>query len=109
MKTVFSSLTLRLLTPFVEFFQSSRRGRKAQKAPASTSPSPELLFPNMECSVCSSIFDIEEEGGINGTFEIIPVAFCPWCYSSITDMVEQMCFRCQESIEEEEESSTTIN
>jgi len=43
--------------------------------------------PTHECSVCSS--EVEEEG-IIGEFGILPVQFCCWCYSSITDMVMQL-------------------
>ena len=38
------------------------------------------------CNVCASEYD-EEDGGIEGYFGITEVAFCPWCYSSIVDMV----------------------
>jgi len=40
------------------------------------------------CSVCSCDFT-DDEGGIIGFFGILPVAFCPFCYSSMYDMVEQ--------------------
>lgn len=58
---------------------------------------------NMEsliCSICDSSFDIEGEGGINGFFGVCEVAFCVWCYASLTDMVESNCFQCQEKLEE---------
>lgn len=42
------------------------------------------------CNVCSCIFEIESEGGIEGYFGIIPVEFCPTCLSSMFDMVEQL-------------------
>jgi len=42
-----------------------------------------------ECSVCSCEFDIEAEGGIAGYFGILPVSFCPTCYSCMCDMVDQ--------------------
>jgi hypothetical protein len=42
----------------------------------------------LECSVCNS--PMEEDEGIVGEFGILPVQFCCWCYSSITDMVIQM-------------------
>jgi hypothetical protein len=42
----------------------------------------------MICSTCNSEFDIEGEGGIEGFFGIIPVAFCPTCYSCIMEMSE---------------------
>ena len=42
-----------------------------------------------KCSICDS--DIEEDNGdIKGCFGISPVAFCVWCYSSMTDMVIQL-------------------
>ena len=44
---------------------------------------------NDKCSICDS--DIEEDNGdIKGCFGISPVAFCVWCYSSMTDMVIQL-------------------
>ena len=42
-----------------------------------------------QCTVCSSQFDLDGEGGIMGYFGIIPVEFCPTCLSSMYDMVEQ--------------------
>jgi len=40
------------------------------------------------CNVCSCDFT-EDEGGVVGYFGILPVAFCPTCYSSMYDMVQQ--------------------
>lgn len=40
------------------------------------------------CTVCSCEFS-DEEGGVIGYFGILPVAFCPTCYSSMYDMVQQ--------------------
>lgn len=42
-----------------------------------------------KCNVCSCEFT-DDEGGIHGYFGILPVSFCPTCYSSMCDMVEQM-------------------
>ena len=42
----------------------------------------------LECSICDS--PMEDDEGIVGEFGILPVQFCCWCYSSITDMVIQM-------------------
>lgn len=44
----------------------------------------------MNCSVCECDFDIEAEGGIAGEFGILPVAFCPTCFSCMCDMAEQL-------------------
>ena len=41
-----------------------------------------------KCSVCSCDFT-DDEGGVIGYFGILPVAFCPTCYSSMVDMVSQ--------------------
>ncbi len=50
----------------------------------------------MKCSICDSDMDLEGRGGIAGEFGIIPVQFCEWCYSSLTDMFEQvMCENCE--------------
>ena len=42
----------------------------------------------MKCNICDSEID-EDNGDIVGYFGNSPVAFCVWCYSSITDMVIQ--------------------
>lgn len=42
-----------------------------------------------KCTVCESEFSLDDEGGIAGYFGVIPVTFCPWCYSSMVDMVQQ--------------------
>ena len=49
----------------------------------------EFTNRNIECNICSSEID-EENGDIVGYFGILEVAFCVWCYSSMTDMVIQM-------------------
>ena len=35
------------------------------------------------------IIDLESEGGTQGVFGILPVAFCPTCYAGCVDMVQQ--------------------
>ena len=42
-----------------------------------------------KCSVCSCEFT-EDEGGLLGYFGMLPVAFCPFCFSSMCDMVDQL-------------------
>lgn len=41
-----------------------------------------------KCNVCACDFD-DDEGGMLGYFGILPVAFCPTCYSSMYDMISQ--------------------
>jgi hypothetical protein len=41
-----------------------------------------------KCNVCACEFT-DDEGGVLGYFGILPVAFCPTCYSSMVDMVQQ--------------------
>jgi hypothetical protein len=54
-----------------------------------------------ECSVCQCDFT-DDEGGIQGYIGIIPVAFCPTCYSGICDMVEQLYEKEWEGLTDEE-------
>ena len=42
------------------------------------------------CSVCSCDFSLDKEGGIQGDFGILPVAFCPTCLSCMMDMADQL-------------------
>ena len=42
-----------------------------------------------KCSICYCIYT-KEEGGVEGDFGILPVQFCPTCYSYILDMVHQL-------------------
>lgn len=37
----------------------------------------------MICSCCEGDFDPETEGGCEGELGILPVAFCPTCYSGL--------------------------
>lgn len=41
------------------------------------------------CSICSCDYT-DDESGVEGFFGILPVAFCPCCFSSMCDMVEQL-------------------
>jgi hypothetical protein len=52
-----------------------------------------------KCNVCACAFT-DDEGGIQGHFGILPVAFCPTCYSCMVDMISQDL----ELIGEEDES-----
>ncbi len=41
-----------------------------------------------KCSVCSCDYT-DDEGGIQGYFGILPVSFCPTCFSCMCDMASQ--------------------
>ena len=61
-----------------------------------------------ECSVCQCDFT-DDEGGIQGYIGIIPVAFCPTCYSGICDMVEQLDGREWEGLTTEDKNEILID
>jgi len=42
-----------------------------------------------KCSVCQCDFT-DDEGGVHGEFGIIPVSFCPTCFSCMCDMAQQL-------------------
>jgi len=42
------------------------------------------------CSICSTDFNTEEVGGIQGDIGILPVSFCPCCLSGVLDMSKQL-------------------
>jgi hypothetical protein len=54
-----------------------------------------------KCNVCQRDFT-DDEGGIQGYFGILPVAFCPTCYASMCDMVGQLDDREWEGLTNEE-------
>jgi hypothetical protein len=54
-----------------------------------------------KCNVCQCDFT-DDEGGIQGYFGILPVAFCPTCYASMCDMVGQLDDREWEGLTNEE-------
>jgi len=40
------------------------------------------------CSICKCEYT-DDEGGVEGYFGILPVHFCPFCFSSVIDMAQQ--------------------
>jgi len=42
------------------------------------------------CSICECDFDLLGEGGITGDLGMLPVAFCPFCLTGVTDLAEQL-------------------
>jgi hypothetical protein len=50
-----------------------------------------------KCNVCSCTYT-DAEGGVEGYFGMIAVAFCPTCFSSMCDMVQQMNDVLQEEV-----------
>ena len=61
-----------------------------------------------KCSVCQCDFT-DDEGGIQGYIGIIPVAFCPTCYSGICDMVEQLDGREWEGLTTEDKNEILVD
>lgn len=60
-----------------------------------------------ECRICSCEFDLQAEGGIDGSIGILPCAFCPTCLNGIRDMVEQLwpCEHCEDITLESDDDS----
>ena len=46
------------------------------------------MADDIKCTVCKRDFDLEGEGGSQGFFGMIPVSFCPTCYSCLLDWVD---------------------
>jgi hypothetical protein len=53
------------------------------------------------CNICSCDYT-DDEGGVEGYLGILPVAFCPTCFASVCDMVEQLNGRDWEGLTMEE-------
>ena len=90
MRVIRHPLALRLLTPFAEFLTRITSPEVEDNLPVSSTSG----TPLHKCSICDCDFDVEGEGGILGYFGVCPVAFCPWCTTSIFDMVQQHCDYC---------------
>lgn len=57
---------------------------------------------NYKCSVCSCNFT-DAEGGVDGHFGMLLVAFCPTCFSCMIDMAEQYLDISDTELTEEQE------
>jgi len=44
--------------------------------------------PEQICNICSTEYS-NDEGGVQGHFGMLPVSFCPTCFSSACDMAIQ--------------------
>jgi hypothetical protein len=60
-----------------------------------------------KCNVCQCDFT-DDEGGIQGYFGILPVAFCPTCYASMCDMVGQCDDREWDGLTDEEKDGKRV-
>jgi hypothetical protein len=60
-----------------------------------------------KCNVCQCDFT-DDEGGIQGYFGILPVAFCPTCYASMCDMVGQIDEREWDGLTDEEKDGKRV-
>ena len=61
-----------------------------------------------QCSICQCDFT-DDEGGIQGYIGILPVAFCPTCYSGMCDMVEQLDDREWEGLTTEDKNEILVD
>ena len=61
-----------------------------------------------KCSVCQTDFT-DDEGGMLGYIGTLPVAFCPFCYSGICDMVEQLNDREWEGLTKEDKNEILVD
>jgi len=61
-----------------------------------------------KCNVCQCDFT-DDEGGIQGYFGILPVAFCPTCYASMCDMVGQLDDREWEGLTNEDKNKILVD
>jgi len=55
-----------------------------------------------QCNVCSCDYS-DDEGGVQGHFGMLPVSFCPTCFSSMCDMANQYMEIDQDEIESMQE------
>ena len=55
--------------------------------------------PDPQCTICNAEFSIDDEGGTMGYFGMLKVAFCPFCFRSIVDMVKHIIFNEKEEKE----------
>jgi|TARA_R110002126_G_C10166769_1_gene473396 hypothetical protein len=60
-----------------------------------------------KCNVCQCDFT-DDEGGIQGYFGILPVAFCPTCYASMCDMVGQLDEREWDGLTDQEKDGKRV-
>ena len=49
--------------------------------------------PDPECNICKVEFSLLDDGGTAGHFGMIQVFFCPFCLSSMCDMVKQLIYK----------------
>ena len=50
-----------------------------------------------KCTACSCEYT-DDEGGVQGDFGIMYMSFCPTCFASMCDMVEQLTYPREELI-----------
>lgn len=47
-----------------------------------------IIYTAHKCSICECEYT-DDEGGIQGYFGILPVSFCPTCFTGVMDMRDQ--------------------
>ena len=48
----------------------------------------ERIIPTFKCTICDCKFTEDEGGLLQGVIGMLPVSFCPTCFSGIMDMAE---------------------
>jgi len=61
------------------------------------------IIKTFNCSICNSTFTEDEGGMDNGMIGILPVSFCPTCFSGILNMAEYFMDKSDEKEEEKED------
>ena len=61
-----------------------------------------------KCSICQTDFT-DDEGGMLGYIGILPISFCPFCYSGICDMMDQLDDREWEGLTDEDKNEILVD
>jgi hypothetical protein len=61
-----------------------------------------------KCNICQTDFT-DDEGGMLGYIGILPIAFCPFCYSGICDMMDQLDDREWEGLSKEDKNEILVD
>ena len=57
--------------------------------------------PTFKCTACSCTYT-QDEGGVQGNFGMLPMNFCPTCFACACDMVDQLCPKEWQGLDDDE-------